>query len=213
MTEQHPPTYTRSGNTSHLVENSGDLWENSRHNPAGCDTIVAGSADHNQSPIVDMTAHLIDSGGRIALKKQQRMMLGDEVVLAYGPRTSTRLFTPKAFFDYKAAVLEALAGHPFDPDWEDAQLQLVDNQVTCKIDGQGRLRIPSSFLKRAGLSNAPGAEVQLVYRSQMGYWEIWPTEDIARPDDPTDPFYRARRLLAEKARAAGAKQPGRDGDN
>lgn len=188
------------------------MWENSKTAAAGCDDIVAGSADHNQGPIVDMTAHLIDSGARIALKKQQREMLGDEVVLAYGPRTSTRLFTPKAFSEYKAAVLKALAGNPFDPDWEDAQLQLLDNQVTCKVDGQGRLRIPSSFLKRSGLANATGAEVQLIYRSQMGYWEIWPTEDIARPDDPTDPFYRARRLLAERARAAASAQAGRDGD-
>ena len=62
------------------------------------------------------------------------------------------------------------------------------------------------------LANATGAEVQLIYRSQMGYWEIWPTEDIARPDDPTDPFYRARRLLAERARAAASTQAGREGD-
>ena len=70
----------------------------------------------------------------------------------------------------------------------------------------------STFSRLTPLANATGAEVQLIYRSQMGYWEIWPTEDIARPDDPTDPFYRARRLLAERARGATPVQEERGAD-
>ena len=149
---------------------------------------------------IDMTTQVVDGSGRVTLKQPQRELLGDKVILTYGDSTSMRMFTPEAFAENTAEILALLDSNRLDPDSDQIQRQMIDCKVTCKIDSQGRLRIPAGFLTRSGLADTKQPEVQILYRSQMGYWEIWPTKDVNKPPEPDDPFYQARRLLSDRAR-------------
>ncbi len=153
---------------------------------------------------IDMTTQVVDGSGRITLKQPQRELLGDKVILTYGDSTSMRMFTPEAFAENTAEILALLDDNRLDPDSDQIRRQMIDSRVSCNIDSQGRLRIPAGFLTRSGLADAKQPEVQILYRSQMGYWEIWPTKDANKPLDPGDPFYRARRLLSNRARTQQA---------
>jgi len=153
---------------------------------------------------LDMTTQVVDGSGRITLKQPQRELLGDKVILTYGDSTSMRMFTPEAFTENAAEILALLDDNRLDPDADQIRRQMIDSRVTCKIDSQGRLRIPAGFLTRSGLADAKQPEVQILYRSQTGYWEIWPTKDVNKPLNPDDPFYQARRLLSNRARTQQA---------
>jgi DNA-binding transcriptional regulator/RsmH inhibitor MraZ len=174
---------------------------------------VASQPDHNQATPVDMTTHTVDAVGRITLKQAQKDMLGEEAILTFGACTSMRMFSLDGYDRHKDNILELWDGNRLDPDWDQVQRQLLDSRVACKIDSQKRLRIPAAFLSRSGIEPGTQAEVQLVYRSQMGYWEIWPSDDIGKPEDPEDPFYQARKLLAERVRMASAQQGGGGDDD
>ncbi len=147
-----------------------------------------------------MTTHAVDESGRITLKKQQRELLGGEVYLTYGDSTSIRMFTPEAFDEFEASIMQMWDGTYLDPDWDFIQRTLLDCRVACKIDGQGRLRIPAAFIAHAGLAVDADSEIQVIYRARFGFWEIWPSDDLGKAADDTDAVYRARRLLSDRMR-------------
>ncbi len=157
---------------------------------------------------IDMTPHPLDKSGRVTLKQGQRDLLGNEVVLTYGPRTSMRMFATDDFETYKADIIAGWGSNLMDPDWDQVTRQLIDCKFACKIDAQGRLRIPANFLDRSGLADKKDAEVEIIHREQMGYFEIWPRGQVGIPEDPDDPFYRARRLLSDRLREQKAASAG-----
>lgn len=162
---------------------------------------------------MDMTLHSLDKSGRVTLKQGHRDELGDEVVFTYGPRTSIRMFATNHFETYKANITSGWGSNLMDPDWDNVTRQLLDCRHNCKIDGQGRLRIPANFIARSGLADKEGAEVEIVHREQMGYFEIWPKGQVGIPEDPDDPFYQARRLLSDRLREQKATSAGEGGRN
>jgi len=160
---------------------------------------MAGPAASHRSN-KDITSHSVDKSGRITLKQVHRDDIGETAILTYGLRTSTRMFSPDKFEAYAEELLQYRDPIPFDPDWAEISLQLLDCKATCKIDSQGRLRIPPTFLHRAGLDTPGSAEVEIVYRPEHECWEIWPFGDAGKGHDPNDPFYQALVKVSERAR-------------
>ncbi len=113
------------------------------------------------------TIHKIGSAGRIKFREQQRDNLPRNVVLACGFDNCINVFGPEAWNLYcqRFAQLDRL-----DPDVHDLKRLLVATAQVCKIDDQGRLKIPEALLRWAGLEGE-SAEAQLIRLDDR--YEIW----------------------------------------
>ena len=113
------------------------------------------------------TIHKLDSAGRIKLRESQRDDLPRNVVLVCGFDNCINLFVAEAWNLYcqRFARLDSL-----DPDVHDLKRLLVATAEVCKIDDQGRLKIPEALLRWAGLDQPP-AEAQLIHLADR--YEIW----------------------------------------
>ena len=113
------------------------------------------------------TIHKLDSAGRIKLREQQRDNLPRNVVLACGFDNCINMFISEAWNLYcqRFAQLDSL-----DPDVHDLKRLLVATAEVCRIDDQGRLKVPEALLRWAGLDQPP-AEAQLIHLEDR--YEIW----------------------------------------
>ena len=113
------------------------------------------------------TIHKLDSGGRIKLREQQQESLPRNVVLACGFDNCINIFGPDAWNLYcqRFAQLDSL-----DADVHDLKRLLIATAEICKIDDQGRLKVPEALLRWAGLDQDP-AEAQLIRLEDR--YEIW----------------------------------------
>ncbi len=114
------------------------------------------------------TIHKLDSSARLKLREQQRSGLPDTVVLACGFDNCINLFVPQVWDLYQQQFARA-NGSPLDPDLHDLKRLLIARAEECRIDDQGRIKIPQSLLRWAGL--AGGKEAQVIYLDDR--YEIW----------------------------------------
>ncbi len=113
------------------------------------------------------TIHKLDSAGRIKLREHQCDNLPRNVVLACGFDNCINMFSAEAWnlYGQRFAQLDSL-----DPDVHDLKRLLIATAEVCKIDDQGRLKIPEALLRWAGLDQDP-AEAQVIRLEDR--YEIW----------------------------------------
>ena len=117
---------------------------------------------------VGATIHKLDSSGRLKLREHQRASLPSVVVLACGFDNCVNLFVPQAWNLYEQQFARA-GGDRLDPDLHDLKRLLLATAENCTCDDQGRIKIPESLLRWAGL--AAGKEAQLICLDDR--YEIW----------------------------------------
>ena len=112
----------------------------------------------------------IDSLRRCVLPSKLRDELGEKCVLIKGYDRCLYLYTEKAFKEYTENNVANL------PDADDEARGMRSSYyyslVECDIDKQGRIKIPESFLKYAGI------EKDMVNIGTMDRIEIWSREKI-----------------------------------
>ncbi len=110
----------------------------------------------------------LDDKGRFAfpahLRRKMKESGVDELVLTNFDG-GIRGYTP----DYFAARIEdpIRALNPFDPDTTRLQRAYLWGADTCKIDGQGRVRVPQMLREECGLSG------ECILVSVLDWIEIW----------------------------------------
>lgn len=113
------------------------------------------------------TIHKVDSTGRLKLREQQRENLPSHVVVACGFDNCINMFVAEAWQAYRGRFTQL---DPLDPDVHDLKRLLIATAEVCKIDDQGRLKIPEALLRWAGLDQQP-AEAQVIRLDDR--YELW----------------------------------------
>ena len=117
---------------------------------------------------VGATIHKLDSSGRLKLREHQRASLPSVVVLACGFDNCINLFVPQAWNLYEQQFARA-GSDRLDPDLHDLKRLLLATAEECSVDDQGRIKLPESLLRWAGLE--AGKEAQLICLDDR--YEIW----------------------------------------
>ena len=130
----------------------------------------------------------LDSKGRLALPARLRTQMVeasiDELVLTCVDG-GVRAFTPEDF----ATRIEGpyVDADPFDPDAQAYFYAVLADAETCKVDGQGRIRIPTRLREQAGLVKA----VKVL--SILRWLEIWNPSNFAAVQAQSRQDYRQNR--------------------
>ena len=117
------------------------------------------------------TIHKLDSAGRLKLREHHTEGLTPAVVLACGFDNCINLFVPQAWNLYRQQFARVDTGS-LDPDLHDLRRLLVATAVECNIDDQGRLRLPESLLRWAGLDGSDREAQVICLDDRYEIWEV-----------------------------------------
>ena len=131
--------------------------------------------------------HSLDERFRLAIPSRLRERLGDSLVVTRGTKASYLAVYPAA--DWDEHVAPVLAISPFDSQGQDLRLSIFPHLAECEIDKQGRILIPPTLRKYAGIVDnviiaGVGDHVQI--------WApaAWEEKNEKLTKDPPDMVYR-----------------------
>jgi MraZ protein len=141
----------------------------------------------------------LDVAGRIRLNEDQRKALGDSLVMSCGFDNYIAIYTP----DEWQRLNDVLGRLPrYDPNVQDLKRLLLAPAVTCKVDGQGRVRLPEILLEWADLGG--GKLDAFVTPGDDGRWECWELKKWKAFNQDHAPALKG--FLATQLAEHGAKQ-------
>ncbi|MED5370460.1 MAG: hypothetical protein VX899_05585 [Myxococcota bacterium] len=140
----------------------------------------------------------LDNKGRLALPARLRTQLQeagiDELVLTCVDG-GVRAFTPE---DFATRIEGPYAdADPFDPDAQAYFYTVLADAESCRIDGQGRIRVPTRLREQAGLIK----EVKVL--SMLRWVELWNPSNFAAVQAKAREDYRRRREERKQAQQGG----------
>jgi len=132
---------------------------------------LAGAARSSMTDLPGATIHKLDSSGRLKLREHHRAILPPSVVLACGFDNCINLFVSHAWNLYQQQFARVNTGS-LDPDLHDLRRLLIATAVECNIDDQGRIRIPESLLRWAGLDGSDQEAQVICLDDRYEIWEV-----------------------------------------
>ena len=119
-------------------------------------------------------SHSLDAKGRLFIPARFRDQIGDEVVVMMSPDKCLFVYDNDEF----AKIVEQVKTSAVDKPSRDKARTFYRSTATLPFDKQGRVTLPQSFIKYAGLSS------DVVILGAANRLEIWPAgaPEAAEPD-------------------------------